>query len=572
LTERPRVGSYTREAAVAVVALFVLATLSYWGPWATADGFPISVRLALIALGALASIHAPLGSGSLGLGAAVLPLGVAFLGPTGTGWLAASAYLLRGAVVLLLPANRFPERSRWRITGALEAAARLALAGLAAGAFGRLAAARAPEGLRGLALVGLVSLLAYLAVAIGLSWASFGSVASLLWRSATRPLALDLGAWAFGLVLVAVVQTLGWPPALLLLTVLAVMSLEAARNAGLRQLALGQVSLLREVARAGHRIIFRRPDVQSIAEQIHIECGRVVPFSWFHFELVQGDEKSASWTAGPGGKVEAGPPAVPENPEPLPGVHRRSSWTVVKRDLVTEEQVLARMRLWCDPRRLDPSSLDLLDTLLPQMAAAIHRALLDRQARHDSLTGLPDRRSLESRLERAFADCLEDGTPMAVVMCDLDRFKRINDRIGHAAGDQALIEIARLMEDHRRETDLCCRYGGEEFALVLERSDGQTALRVAERLRAAVAQLAFVVHGRKVPLRISAGVAAFPELAVKSPADLLELADDALYEAKRQGRDRCLLNVGGNRFMDVEGGYTDDDDPQQRIEVPTLFA
>ena len=230
------------------------------------------------------------------------------------------------------------------------------------------------------------------------------------------------------------------------------------------------------------------------------------------------------------------------------------------------------MRLWCDPRRLDPSALDLLDALLPQMAAAIHRALLDREARHDSLTGLPDRRSLESRLERAFADCLEDGSPMAVVMCDLDRFKRINDRIGHAAGDQALIEIARLMEDHRRETDLCCRYGGEEFALVLERSDGQTALRVAERLRAAVAQLAFVVHGRKVPLRISAGVAAFPELAVKSPEDLLKLADDALYEAKRQGRDRCLLNVGGNRFKDVEGNYTDDDDPQQKIEVPTLFA
>ena len=307
MRERPRVGSYAREAAVAVIALLVLATLSYWGPWTVAEDFPTSVRLALIALAALASIHAPLGAGSLGLGAAALPLGVAFLGPTGTGWLAASAYLVRGAIVLLLPANRFPERGSWRITSTLEAAARLALAGLAAGIFGRLAAAQAPGGLRGLALVGLTSLLAYLTVAIGLSWASFGSVASLLWRSAARPLALDVGAWVFGLVLGAVVQTLGWPPALLLLAVLAVMSLEAARNAGLRQLALRQVSLLREIARAGHRIIFRRPDVQSIAEQIHVECGRVVPFSWFHFELLEGDEKSASWTAGPGGQVEACP-------------------------------------------------------------------------------------------------------------------------------------------------------------------------------------------------------------------------------------------------------------------------
>jgi diguanylate cyclase (GGDEF)-like protein len=565
------VGSYAREASVALVALVILAALSYWGPWAAADA-PISIRLGLILLAAAASIHAPLGAGSLGLGAAALPLGVAFLGPTGTGWLAASAYLLRSTIVLLLPSNRFPERSRLRVTSTFEAAARLALAGLAAGVAGRLLAAQISGGLRGLVLAGLAALLTYVAVAVGLSWASFGSVASLLWRSAARPLALDMGAWIFGMVLVAVMQTLGWGPALLLLAVLAVMSLEAARNAGLRQLALGQVNLLREIARAGHRIIFRRADVQSIAEQIHIECGRVVPFSWFHFELLEGEEKSASWAAGPSGKVEAGVPRVPDHPPPLPGVHRRSGWKVVKRELVTEELVLARMRLWCDPRRLDPSSLDLLDSLLPQMAAAIHRALLDREARHDPLTGLPDRRSLESRLERAFADCLEDGTPMAVVMFDLDRFKRINDRIGHAAGDRALIEIARLMEDHRRETDLCCRYGGEEFALVLERSDGQTALRVAERVRAAVAQLSFVVHGRKVPLRISAGAAAFPDLAVKSPTDLLELADDALYEAKRQGRDRCLLNVGGNRFQDIEGGYTDDDDPQHRIEAPTLFA
>ena len=161
---------------------------------------------------------------------------------------------------------------------------------------------------------------------------------------------------------------------------------------------------------------------------------------------------------------------------------------------------------------------------------------------------------------------------MAIVMCDLDRFKRINDRIGHAAGDQALIEVARLMEDHRRESDLCCRYGGEEFAVILERTDGETALRVAERLRAAVESLVFKVKGRRVLLRISAGVASFPALTVKSADDLLKLADDALYEAKRVGRNRCLLNVGGHRFVDVKGEYTDADDPQQKLEPPTLFA
>ncbi len=555
---------------MAAVSILVLSAFSYWSPWGEGAEVALGTRLALVALAALAAIHAPLGVGSLGLGAAALPLAVAALGPAGTGWLAAGAYLLRRCIVLLLPATRFPERSNWRLTNTLETSARLGLAGLAAGLAGKAIESGLPDSLRGLALLGAVSGAAYVAAVIALSWMSHGAVASLLWRAAARPLALDLGAWTFGLVLVGVVRRLGWLPALLLLTVLAVMSLEAARNAGLRQQALAQLNLLREVTRAGHRIIFRRPDLHGIAEQIHVECGRVLPFSWFHFEL-QGSG-SRSWAAGPDGRVFEGAPEVPERPEPLPGIHRRSGWKVVDRELVTEDQILARLRLWCDPRRIDSSALTLLDTLLPQMASAVHRAQLDRDAHHDPLTGLPDRRSLEKRLERAYADCLEDGTPMAVVMCDIDHFKRINDRIGHAAGDQALIAIARLMEDHRRETDLCCRYGGEEFAVVLESTDGETALRVAERLRGAVQQLAFVVKSRKVPLRISVGVAAFPDLQVKGPDDLLTLADDALYEAKRLGRNRCLLNAGGNRYRDTEGRHTDDDDPQHKLEVPTLFG
>lgn len=566
------VGSFSREVAVTVAAVLVLATLSYWSPWTGSVSPPIETRLMLAALAALASIHAPLGAGSLGLGAAALPLAIVSLGPAGTGWLAAAVYLLRRLIILLLPANRFPERSSWRLINTLAVSARLGLAGLAAGAVGVAIAGAVPEGLRGVAVLGGVCGIVYVLAVVIATWVSLGSVASLLWRSSVRPLGLDLGAWLFGMLLIGVVRKLGWLPALLLLGVLAIMSLEAARNDGLRQLALGQLGLLREVTRAGHRIIFRRPDVRGIAEQIHVECRRTVPFSWFRFELLEGGSSVASWVAGPDGKVEEGELEVPESPPPLRGIHRRSGWRIIDRELVTEDRSLARLRLWCDPRILTPGSLDLLDTLLPQMASAVHRALLDREARHDPLTGLPDRRSLESQLERAFADCHQEGTPMAIVMCDLDHFKRINDRIGHAAGDQALIEIARLMEDHRRETDLCCRYGGEEFAVVLERTDGETALRVAERLRMAVEKLGFKVRNRKVPLRISAGVASFPELTVKSPSDLLKLADDALYEAKRLGRNQCLLNVGGNRFADVDGGFTDEDDPQQKLNPPTLFG
>ncbi len=571
MKDAPTVGSYSREVAVAVAALVVLTALSYWSPWPERS-LSLGIRLTLIALAALASVHAPLGTSSLGLGAAALPLAIVSLGPTGAGWLAAAAYLVRRLVILLLPAERSPERTGWRLTSTLEASARIGLATLAAGMVGEAMVVAIPGGLRGIAILGGLTCATYVSVIVVTTWVSMGSVASLLWRSALRPLALDVGAWMFGLILIGVVRKLGWVPALLLLCVLAIMSLEAARNAGLRQLALAQLSLLREVTRAGHRIIFRRPDLQGIAEQIHVECRRMVPFSWFAFDLVEGESRVASWAAGPDGKVEEGKLEVPASPPPLPGVHRRSGWRVVDRELVTEDRALGRLRLWCDPRQLNPGALDLLDTLLPQMASAVHRALLDREARHDPLTGLPDRRSLENELERAFADCLEEGSPMAIVMCDLDRFKRINDRIGHAAGDQALIEIARLMEDHRRETDLCCRYGGEEFAVVLERTDGETALRVAERLRIAVQKLNFKVRNRKVPLRISAGVASFPDLTVKEPDDLLKLADDALYEAKRLGRNRCLLNAGNNRFVDIDGCYTDEDDPQQKLEPPTLFA
>ncbi len=95
---------------------------------------------------------------------------------------------------------------------------------------------------------------------------------------------------------------------------------------------------------------------------------------------------------------------------------------------------------------------------------------------------------------------------------------------------------------------------------------------MAERLRRAVEQLVFVTGGKRVPLRLSAGIAAFPELPVQQAVHLLKLADDALYEAKRKGRNRCLLHVGSGRFRDPEGGYSDDGEPQRKLEPPTLFA
>jgi diguanylate cyclase (GGDEF)-like protein len=240
--------------------------------------------------------------------------------------------------------------------------------------------------------------------------------------------------------------------------------------------------------------------------------------------------------------------------------------------LASGERTVGRLRLWCDPRRLDEEAVEWLEALLPEITSSILGAVLDREARHDPLTGLPDRRALEERLMRAFRRSQHEGVPTAVIMCDLDRFKRINDKYGHPVGDQALSALAKVLEEHQREDDLCCRYGGEEFSIVLEKTDGVTALAVAERLRWAIEHHIFTVNGNKIPLRVSAGVACFPELHVKEGLELLELADVALYEAKRQGRNRCLLNLGRGRFRKVDGVIVDPENPPPEIEAPTLFA
>jgi diguanylate cyclase (GGDEF)-like protein len=205
------------------------------------------------------------------------------------------------------------------------------------------------------------------------------------------------------------------------------------------------------------------------------------------------------------------------------------------------------------------------------MAASVHRALLDREARQDPLTGVGSRRVLDERLQAAFHRAGEEGTAMAVLICDLDHFKRINDTCGHDAGDRALVAVARLLDAQRREGDLLCRYGGEEFTVLLEDSDGLTALRLAERLRQAVAALDLEVGGRRLPLSLSAGVASFPELHIKTAAELVLLADAALYRAKQAGRNRVFLNLGGGRFLDPDGTLVAEADARPPTP-PQIFA
>jgi diguanylate cyclase (GGDEF)-like protein len=181
------------------------------------------------------------------------------------------------------------------------------------------------------------------------------------------------------------------------------------------------------------------------------------------------------------------------------------------------------------------------------LAARNHTlAVLSRQLRvqsvTDALTGLPNRRAFDERLVLETALAARYPRPLAVVMLDLDRFKDINDRHGHPAGDRVLRAVARVLDRQRRASDLVARHGGEEFAAVLPHTDARAALVWAERVRAAIA----AIPG--LPITASLGVAAVQGPAAVTPEALIEASDRALYAAKEAGRNRvCVDGEDGER-------------------------
>jgi len=165
---------------------------------------------------------------------------------------------------------------------------------------------------------------------------------------------------------------------------------------------------------------------------------------------------------------------------------------------------------------------------------------LRTQSVRDPLTALFNRRYLEVSLERELLRASRRGLPLAVLMLDIDHFKRFNDSYGHEAGDALLAQFAEVLKRAIRAEDIACRYGGEEFTVVLLDADDSGALQRAENIRAAVAGMSVVHHQQQLAhVTVSIGVALFPRDA-RSPDDLLRRADAALYAAKNAGRDRVV--------------------------------
>jgi diguanylate cyclase (GGDEF)-like protein len=167
-----------------------------------------------------------------------------------------------------------------------------------------------------------------------------------------------------------------------------------------------------------------------------------------------------------------------------------------------------------------------------RLAAELHR-----RATADPLTGLPNRRAFDEALAREVARAGRAGAALALVLVDVDHFKRVNDVHGHPAGDLVLRAVAERIAAAARAGDLVGRLGGEEFAIALPGAERASAAEAAERIRARVGSEPIAVDGAALAVTISAGVASFPADAADGPA-LVARADARLYEAKRAGRNR----------------------------------
>jgi len=517
---------------------------------------PAVFALAVVAAAA-AALHRPLGGGSLGLAAALLPPAWLRFGVVPTALAAALAVALAALARRYLEGRlpvAAPERRGFARTAAEAGTA--ALAALAAGAAwlavaGDGAADRAAAGVAAGALAALLVWGAY-EIAVRRNLRESTAAERL---EAIAPLGLDAAGFALGALLAEIGRRAGWPLAVALALAGALLAAEAARNAAWAGLLSRRLEESERLSRAGAALAAGGSELARVADQILAEVRAIVPFSWFHLELEVPDLGRRDWQAGAASPLAEGEPRPPSQPPALPGIHRRGAWRTLESELAADGARLGRLRLWCDPRRLEPRAEELLAALVPQMAASVRGAFLDRAARTDRLTGAASRRVLDQRLAEAFETAREEGRSLAVVLCDLDHFKRINDTWGHAVGDRALAAVAAVLTAPSRGRDLCARFGGEEFVLLRRRVE---ALELEE-------------DGRRLELTMSFGVAAFPELHVRSGHELVELADAALYTAKHLGRNLCLLDTGGGRLKTAAGEWVEVAEPPEP-RAPVFFA
>jgi diguanylate cyclase (GGDEF)-like protein len=165
----------------------------------------------------------------------------------------------------------------------------------------------------------------------------------------------------------------------------------------------------------------------------------------------------------------------------------------------------------------------------------------ERLAMTDALTGVFNRRRFGESLRHEWASARRYKHPICLVLLDVDHFKQVNDQEGHSAGDEVLKSVAQIIASSIREVDLCARYGGDEFVLLLPHTPGENATTVANRVREKLARARPTWAGAAANVSLSVGIASNEDASLATPDDLVEAADRALYEAKQAGRDRVVV-------------------------------
>lgn len=188
---------------------------------------------------------------------------------------------------------------------------------------------------------------------------------------------------------------------------------------------------------------------------------------------------------------------------------------------------------------------------------------LSTQVRTDTLTGLANYRYFIQSISQEFERTQRSGQPTSLVMLDIDFFKKVNDTWGHEIGNQALIHIASLIVQTVRKLDIPCRYGGEEFSIILPDTTLRAAVPVAERIRQAIEETPLMLAGQELILTASLGIATYLNNQQTSPEELVQQADDFLYQAKQNGR---------NQTCHAELPALDDVSPEEKSVLSELFG
>jgi diguanylate cyclase (GGDEF)-like protein len=217
--------------------------------------------------------------------------------------------------------------------------------------------------------------------------------------------------------------------------------------------------------------------------------------------------------------------------------------------LAVEGEIIGCISLNSDqPNAFDVQDLQFFSVIGYQMTAALKHfqmvSSIKDMAIYDTLTNVHNRRYFDERIGAETKKSFLSGTPLSLVMVDIDYFKNVNDTYGHTQGDKVLCKVASLLKSSVRKDDTVARYGGEEFVLILPGAKLEVVSIIAERIRRLVETTPFEVGQTQIHLTISLGISNLPSHRARSEEELVKMADHALYNAKRGGRNRVSIFAG----------------------------